>query len=540
MSSIEENERTEWIISRYIVLHRNLGLNDTRKLQVLIREYFPSVNSFKHHKSEIINLLQNNLKEPDKKILTRTQELAVGNTTPSEEDRRIKRDGNRLKHHLKFLYKKLQDIVYNDAGNLYDSSSEPSRESSREQSSPNPHQPQHDISMAAFDHMKNSYEVRIRELENRIQELQTCARTQSQGSHGSQSQDSQQSEESINTENAEEHGLEVIHIGSNEYFMNPANDYVYSKEGTLLGTKNEMERRILDQRPIDLDIFNFFNDPVPEIDDLAETHPSTTETLLPVLEPFKGRNILDPCAGKNMMANVLRSHGHTMISRDLFTFEERHDFLTDPLPEDIGFIVAHPPFTMKRAFLERCFALKLPFALLVPLLSVATEPIGELLHNNGCEIRILIGPQQFYHENELKPGGYCAWIIGNIPGSNNLIHTYLVGHDWQDPVPRIRASSFDETNDLVAEMKAMDIVDVPDKEQEQEPTKCTVLEDIQETCPICWDVLNDETYRIGENCAHPLCVYCWVEYTNRGANKCPICRQLLKNKRGRGRPRRIR
>ena len=215
MSSIEENERTEWIISRYIVLHRNLGLNDTRKLQSLIREYFPSVDSFKHHKLEIINLLQNNLKTHEKRILSRAQELAIGNTTPSEEDRRIKREGNRLKHHLKFLYKKLQDIVYNEAGNLYDSSSEPSRESSREQSSPNPYQPQHEISMAAFDHMKNSYEVRIRELENRIQELQTCVQTQSQGSpphsshgsqsqgsHGSQSQGSQQSEDSINIENA--------------------------------------------------------------------------------------------------------------------------------------------------------------------------------------------------------------------------------------------------------------------------------------------------------------------------------------------------
>ena len=96
MSSIEENQRAEWIISRYMVLHRNLGFNDTRRLQSLVREYFPSVNSFKRHKLEIINLLQNNLKVQEKRILSRAQEFAVGNTISSEEHRQIKQVGNRF------------------------------------------------------------------------------------------------------------------------------------------------------------------------------------------------------------------------------------------------------------------------------------------------------------------------------------------------------------------------------------------------------------------------------------------------------------
>lgn len=70
--------------------------------------------------------------------------------------------------------------------------------------------------------------------------------------------------------------------------------------------------------------------------------------------------------------------------------------------------------------------------------------------------------------------------------------------------------------------------------------KCSVIDDLPETCSICWDVLNDETYKIGEICAHPLCVYCWVDYTNRGSNSCPVCRQQLVKKRGRGRPRKNR
>ena len=78
------------------------------------------------------------------------------------------------------------------------------------------------------------------------------------------------------------------------------------------------------------------------------------------------------------------------------------------------------------------------------------------------------------------------------------------------------------------------------KAMEIEEKKCAVIdeENFDETCSICCDTLSDETYRIGENCAHPLCVYCWVDYTDRGANECPVCSQLLKKRRGRGRPRR--
>ena len=50
--------------------------------------------------------------------------------------------------------------------------------------------------------------------------------------------------------------------------------------------------------------------------------------------------------------------------------------------------------------------------------------------------------------------------------------------------------------------------------------------------PYLLNTLNDEAYRIGENCAHPLRGYCWVDYEDRGANQRPVCRQLLKKKRG--------
>lgn len=589
-STFKDDTHAQWMMARYFLFFRNLPSEDTKKLRSLFNDFFPSVESYKHHEDEVLHLLRSNLTSKQKKLLERAEEIAVGNTTPDAEDRSVKREANRLKNHMKFLCRKLQDIVYGETV-----SAPPSRESSPKANS----QREETVSMTAYESMRNNYEVKVRELETslhqvqnylqqqgqekneeeqqaygsirskyeaRIQELENTIRElQQQGEErkedGKKEVERQDSQVSINTENAEEHGLEAITIGDVRVFINPGNSYVYSRDGALLGTYEEVEqlqnaaydeedKLLKDMGNVDLNIFNFMNDAnyganildIPEIDDLAETHPLTTQTILSTLDPFKGRNILDPCCGKSMMANELRNHGHNMICRDLFSLEEHHDFLVDPLPPDTGFIVVHPPFTMKRAFLERCYELGRPFALLLPLVSLGTEAIGELLHRNGCEVRIIVGMQHFYHENELKNGGYCAWIIGNLPGSNNLVHTYFVGHQWIDRIQR--ASSFDDTNDLVAEMKAMEIEEKktqsePDVEPEK---KCAVIdeENFDETCSICWDTLNDETYRIGENCAHPLCVYCWVDYTDRGANQCPTCRQLLRKRRGRGRPRRVR
>lgn len=584
-STFKDDTHAQWMMSRYFLFFRNLSPEDTRKLRSLFNDFFPSVESYKHHEDEVLYLLRSNLTSKQKKLLERAEEIAVGNTTPDAEDRSVKREANRLKNHMKFLCRKLQDIVYGETV-----SAAPSRESSTKADS----EIGEIISMTAYERMRNNYEVKVRELETslhevqeylqqqgqekneeehlaygrmrdryeaRIQELENMLTQLRQQGEEQKEVDIQESQNSFDTENAYDNGLEIITIRDVMYFINPGNGYIYSRDGALIGTQEELEQRpnvlydeedklLQDMGNVDLNIFNFMNDAnyganmldIPEIDDLAETHPLTTQTILSTLEPFKGCNILDPCCGKSMMANELRNHGHNMICRDLFSLEQHHDFLVDSLPPDIGFIVAHPPFTMKRAFLERCYELGRPFALLLPLLSLGTEAIGELLHRNGCEVRIIVGVQHFYHENELKNGGYCTWIIGNLPGSNNLVHTYFVGHQWINRVQR--ASSFDDTNDLVAEMKAMEIEEKkiqyePDVEPEK---KCAVIdeENFDETCSICWDTLSDETYRIGENCAHPLCVYCWVDYTHRGANECPVCRQLLKKTRGRGRPRRVR
>ena len=49
-------------------------------------------------------------------------------------------------------------------------------------------------------------------------------------------------EDSINSDNAEDHGLEVFETSTGDRcFLNPGNDFVYGRDGTFLGTRQEME-----------------------------------------------------------------------------------------------------------------------------------------------------------------------------------------------------------------------------------------------------------------------------------------------------------
>ncbi len=63
-------------------------------------------------------------------------------------------------------------------------------------------------------------------------------------------------------------------------------------------------------------------------------------------------------------------------------------------------------------------------------------------------------------------------------------------------------------------------------------------DDDEVVCSICWEILSDDTIRFGENCAHPFCSVCWIDYhkVTRHNRLCPVCRTLLKAKSKRGRP----
>jgi hypothetical protein len=130
--------------------------------------------------------------------------------------------------------------------------------------------------------------------------------------------------------------------------------------------------------------------------DVPQTPFEAIVPLLPYL-PAPSR-ILEPCCGGGLLAGYLRGQGHTVFERDIqFGF----DFLAHEFPcwDAIDAIVTNPPFSLKDKFLERCYLLGKPFALLLPITALEGAFRQSLYRKHGVEVIVFDG-----RINYLMPG----------------------------------------------------------------------------------------------------------------------------------------
>lgn len=67
--------------------------------------------------------------------------------------------------------------------------------------------------------------------------------------------------------------------------------------------------------------------------DLFETPDNALLLLDPVLSTLVGRVIFEPCCGNGAIVKYLEKKGLTVIPRDLYTTDEKHDYLVEEDPE---------------------------------------------------------------------------------------------------------------------------------------------------------------------------------------------------------------
>jgi hypothetical protein len=85
--------------------------------------------------------------------------------------------------------------------------------------------------------------------------------------------------------------------------------------------------------------------------------------------------------GKGYLVGELRRLGYKVIGTDILTGT---DFITANVDADC--IVTNPPYRYKQEFLERCYALGKPFALLMPLTALETGKRQRLYKQYGLEM----------------------------------------------------------------------------------------------------------------------------------------------------------
>lgn len=132
-----------------------------------------------------------------------------------------------------------------------------------------------------------------------------------------------------------------------------------------------------------------------------QTPPEALEPLLPYLR--KEWVIWECACGKGYLVDAFRKQGFRVIGTDILT---GHDFLKWE-PENYDCIVTNPPYSIKQCFLERCYGLDKPFALLLPLTTFETEKRQKLFREHGVQV-IFLNKRINFHTPD--GGGHGAWF----------------------------------------------------------------------------------------------------------------------------------
>lgn len=104
----------------------------------------------------------------------------------------------------------------------------------------------------------------------------------------------------------------------------------------------------------------------------------------PLLEFLPKDKIIYECAsGLSLnIVNYLKQKGFNCISSD------DRNFLKDELPE-FDIIITNPPYSKKDKFIEKCYELNKPFALLMPVTALQGNRRGQWFIKKGIELLVL-------------------------------------------------------------------------------------------------------------------------------------------------------
>ena len=115
------------------------------------------------------------------------------------------------------------------------------------------------------------------------------------------------------------------------------------------------------------------------------------EALYPLIPFLKKDWLIWECAcGKGNLVEGLKELGFDCFGTDINQGREIDfvQWVDDCIPDKVSFdcIITNPPFSLKQEFIEKCYELKKPFALLLPLTTFETLKRQKLFRDNGIQV----------------------------------------------------------------------------------------------------------------------------------------------------------
>ena len=116
--------------------------------------------------------------------------------------------------------------------------------------------------------------------------------------------------------------------------------------------------------------------------------------VLPLLKYLPKNKIVWECSdfGRSNITKVLKQNGYKVIS----THKKNFNFLTDTPDFDFDIIITNPPYSLKNEFIQKCYDLKKPFALLLPITALEGVERGGYLSNMESALLFWIKGLIFY------------------------------------------------------------------------------------------------------------------------------------------------
>jgi len=115
----------------------------------------------------------------------------------------------------------------------------------------------------------------------------------------------------------------------------------------------------------------------------ADDFQTPKEALYPLIPYLKKEWLIWECAcGDGTLCDALNEFGFNVLATDII---QGIDFLRWK-PKKFDCIITNPPYSIKEKFLERCYDLKKPFALLLPLTTFETKKRQSLFKKYGVQV----------------------------------------------------------------------------------------------------------------------------------------------------------
>lgn len=172
---------------------------------------------------------------------------------------------------------------------------------------------------------------------------------------------------------------------------------------------------------------------------LQPGHPDNFQTPASALDPLwehipdmsargDAYTVWEPACGKGNLVKAIRGRGLNCITTDI---ERGQDFLTwDPSAwnERWDAIITNPPYSIKDAWLARCYELGKPFALLLPLTALEGQKRQALYRRHGLQVILMPKRVNFQTPNDRGSSAWFAtgWFCGFMGLPSDLLF-------WEPP-----------------------------------------------------------------------------------------------------------